>query len=186
MFLSSCLCCFQLDNGPENNREGHREVVNRSANAIVAEERRKLESTEDEDQRRGPNTQDGTEQRSGQIVVILFILVAFMGRMVGVKIAQDTSITERVTNGVHHKDRHNQQGKNFIGETGSKTDDACYIEESGQQGVNENPDTNPSVESQVRNVHVLGHVVQDSSKGQNGSGRSDDTLFNLKGKANTR
>ena len=67
-----------------------------------------------------------------------------------------------------------KKAKTVIGEARRKTDKARQIKETAEKGVDEHPHTEPGVERVERNVHVLGHIVENGGKGKHRTCRPDD------------
>ena len=116
------------------------EVVDRGAYGVIAEERRILERAKEEDQGSCTKTEDGTEHGGLQVVVVSIIDIVFMRRVVRIEVAEDTNVRKRISNGVQHKDAHNEQGKDLVGETSGHTNHSRQVEECSDEGVAANPD----------------------------------------------
>ena len=141
-----------LDHSGNQHRHGDGKVMDRVTNTIVAKEGRVLEASEEEDEGGSSETKQGTEKSNFHVVVVWVVFKVFMRRVIGVKVSKDTDIRERITDGVKHKDCHNQKGKDFIRETSGETNDASQVEEGGSDTVEQQPAGNPCVESQERDT----------------------------------
>jgi hypothetical protein len=97
--------------------------------------------------------------------------------MVTVEIMEQSDLGGRIANGVQDKNRNNQEGKDFVGESCGVLDDYVQVHESSQEHVHSNPDTNPGIERQERNIQVLTELIQYGLKSQNRAETSIDHLF---------
>ena len=70
----------------------------------------------------------------------------FVGGMVILEVVVKTGRREGVTEGVDDKDKGNQHGEDFVGETGSVLDERVDVHETTDQAVDHNPKTDPCVE----------------------------------------
>ena len=179
--LTGDIQLFRLDTRKEelpaeranNDSESDRKVVNGSADRVIAEERGELESAEEEDQGSSAETKNGAQQGNFHVLVVFIVFVNRVTLVVGIKVAKDTSGGKGVTDGVKDEDTDNQQGKDLVGEASAHTDDAGSVKEGSEEGKTHQPDRDPGIESQVRHVHAVGHVLDGTGKGNNGPGGSD-------------
>lgn len=72
--------------------------------------------------------------------------------VVHIKVMDDTNITERATNSIDNENQTNQEAENLIGESSTQDDDAIKIHKSCDKHVNRNPDSNPSVHTEKRDI----------------------------------
>ena len=79
-----------------------------------------------------------------------------MGLVVWVEVTQQTDLREGVTDGVHHKDANDQEGKDVIGEAGRKAHEARNVEEGCQCNVDEEPNADPCIEGEEGDIQRLG------------------------------
>mmetsp|Transcript_37690 Transcript_37690/g.86220 ORF Transcript_37690/g.86220 Transcript_37690/m.86220 type:complete len:396 (-) Transcript_37690:18-1205(-) len=163
-----------LDQRPENHRERHREVMEGRANGVVAEEGRRLERAEEEDQRARAEPKDDAQEAGRQVAVVRVVLVLLVRRVVRIEEVNDADGGEGVPRGVHHEDADDQERKDLVREAGSKANIAGDVEEGRQEAVEAKPDAHPRVEGQVRDAHVLGHGVERGGHRQHGAGGSHD------------
>ena len=84
---------------------------------------------------------------------------------------------EGISDGSQQEDRHNEQGKRLIGESSGLFDEFVKVEKCCNHLVQANPDTDPRVEGEERNVEPLGKVVTDGLERQNWTGSSVDHLW---------
>ena len=110
------------------------------ADAITAKVGGKLEAPEEEDQSCCSKTKDDTKEANSEVLIIIFIFKVLMRLVVGVQVAEDTRGAERISNGIHHKNCHNEQCKDLICEPCGQTDIASQIKESSKAGVGKQPD----------------------------------------------
>jgi hypothetical protein len=96
--------------------------------------------------------------------------------MINVEVVEDANIGSRVANGIQDKDRDDEQGKDFVGESGGELDDSVQIHECRQEHVKRNPDSNPRIKGQERNVQGLGELEHNGLKGQDRTGTTVDHL----------
>ena len=165
-----------LDQSPDDNRECDGKVVDRGSNTVVAEERRLLEATEEEDQPSGSESKNSRKQTRGEVAVVWVIFIFLMGWVARCKVSEDTSIRERISNGIHDENTDNEKGENLVGESGRKSNHTGQIKKGGEEAVSQQPDACPCVHGQERNIHVVGNVVKSGRQGQNRTSRSDYTL----------
>jgi hypothetical protein len=134
------------------------------------------EASEEEDQGGCTEANDNTEEGHLEVIVVGIVLIRLVGRVVGIKVAQETSVGEGISNRIHDEDTDNQKGKDLVRESSRKADVTGQIEKAGNKTVPKQPNTNPGIECEERNVHVLRHVIDDSREGEDRTRGTNDAL----------
>ena len=159
---------------PDDNRHGNSKVVDHSSGDVTAEEGAELESTEEEDGPGGSKTQNSTQEGNREEFIVLILRMDFVGLVAGIKIAQDTRRTERITHSIHDEDDDNEHGKDLISETSSKLDITGDVHEGCKESESTEPDRDPSIPGDVLDSHAFRNVLDGSADGQSRSSRSND------------
>jgi hypothetical protein len=144
-----------LNKGPNNHRCNDGEIVDGIADCLVAEEGRELEASQPEGHRGCSKTQDDTQKCSSLVVIVGIVRKQLVRPVVRVEVTQETSGREGISEGIKNVDSNDEEGEDFVCEAGSKTNIAGHIEECSQEEVNEEPDTDPSIEGKEGDVETL-------------------------------
>lgn len=121
-------------------------------------------------------TEHKTEKRHFQVVVVFvngrhlqIVLV------VRIKIRKETYSTDRITQRIEEKDGNDQEGKHFVGESGSILENPVEVDERGQKKVDADPNADPRIERQERHSQGFRELKADRLEGKDGPRSSVDT-----------
>ena len=162
------------NNSPHDDGSCNSKVMDGVTNILIAAETGSLEATQEEDGGSGSDTQDDTQQGCLLFAVVFIIRVAFMEKIVGIQVSEETTRSERTSNSVQDENGHDQQREDIVGESSCVSDVSGKVEEGGKGSVSKSPDRYPSIKGKERNIKVHGHFVHHRSHNQDRTSTSDD------------
>mmetsp|Transcript_45270 Transcript_45270/g.109575 ORF Transcript_45270/g.109575 Transcript_45270/m.109575 type:complete len:244 (-) Transcript_45270:476-1207(-) len=140
-----------------NDRNGNGEIGNDSSDVITAAEGRGAKLTKSNGKKGSPKTQNETEKSNSHVVILgIFFEHIFVMRVISSKVVEKTNLGGRISNGSQQENGDNEQGKCLISESSGLFDNSVKVEECCSHLVEANPDTDPCIECEKRNVELLG------------------------------